>query len=60
MEKYEQELKDLQDVMYAMELRFTEREKAAQQEFQGVVDELKNKVSGMKDCEVSSYHLTII
>ena len=42
---YDQELKDLQDVMYAMELRYSEREKAAQQDFQGVVDELKNKVS---------------
>ena len=41
---YDQELKDLHDVMYAMELRYTEREKNAQQEFQGVVDELKNKV----------------
>ncbi len=45
MSKYDQELKDLKDVMYVMELKFSEREKSAQQEFQGDVDELKNKVS---------------
>ena len=40
----EQEMRDLHDILYAMELRFTERETEAQQEFQGLVDELKNKV----------------
>ena len=40
----EQEMRDLHDILYAMELRFTERETEAKQEFQGLVDELKNKV----------------
>ena len=44
LSKYDQELKDLKDVMYVMELKYSEREKSAQQEFQGDVDELKNKV----------------
>ena len=43
----EQEMRDLHDILYAMELRFTERETEAQQEFQGLVDELKNKVRTM-------------
>lgn len=41
---HDQEIKDLHDVLYAMELRYTERESDAQQEFQSLVDELKNKV----------------
>lgn len=41
---HEQEMKDLHDILYAMELRFNERESEAQQEFQSLVDELKNKV----------------
>lgn len=35
--------------MYAMELRFNERETEALQEFQGLVDDLKNKVREL-DC----------
>ena len=41
---HEQEMKDLNDVLYAMELRFSERESQAQQEFTSLMDELKNKV----------------
>lgn len=41
--RHDQETRDLHDIMYAMELRFTERETKAQQEFEGLVDELKNK-----------------
>lgn len=55
---YDQELKDLQDVMYAMELRYTDREKNAQQEFQGAVDELKNKVRAL--CSTSWSTLSIV
>ncbi|XP_003385231.1 PREDICTED: coiled-coil domain-containing protein 65-like [Amphimedon queenslandica] len=40
---HDQEVKDLHDILYAMELRFNERESEAQQEFQSLVDELKNK-----------------
>lgn len=39
-----QEMKDLGDVIYAMELRYNEREKEAVQEIQSIMDELKNKV----------------
>ena len=42
--KHESEGKDLSDVLYAMELRYTEREAEARQEFQSLMDELKNKV----------------
>ncbi len=42
--------------MYAMELKYTEREKTAQHEFQGVVDELKNKVNS-NTCIVDYYSL---
>ena len=43
--QHEAEMKNLSDVMYTMKLRCTERESEAQQEFQGMMDELKNKVS---------------
>ncbi len=42
---HEQEMKDLGDVMYAMELRCTQREAEAQQGFQSLMDDLKNKVT---------------
>lgn len=45
IEQHSSEMGDLRDVLYAMELRFTEREAEAEQEFQGMVDDLKNKVS---------------
>ena len=38
------EMKDMSDVMYAMQLRFKTRESEARQEFQSLMDELKNKV----------------
>ena len=44
LSSHEQEMKDLNDVLYAMELRFSERESQAQQEFTSLMDELKNKV----------------
>ena len=37
-------MRDLGDVMYAMELRHNERETRAKLEFQSLMDELKNKV----------------
>lgn len=46
--RQDQEKKDQQDILYAMELRYMEREAEAQQEFQSLVDELKNKVSACK------------
>ncbi len=42
--KHEKEMKDLGDVIYAMELRYSEREAEAAQNFQSLMDELKNKV----------------
>lgn len=44
MKKHEQEMKDLGDILYAMELKYNERETETQQEFQSIMDELKNKV----------------
>lgn len=41
---HEREMKELGDVMYAMELRYTQREAEAKQEFQSLMDDLKNKV----------------
>ena len=41
---HKKEMKDLSDVMYAMELRYGEREEAARQDHQSLMDELKNKV----------------
>ena len=38
-------MKELNDILYTMELRYRERETEAEQEFQGLMDELKNKVS---------------
>ena len=47
IDQHELEMRNLRDVMYAMELRFNERETEALQEFQGLIDELKNKVSAL-------------
>lgn len=44
IEHHEREISDLKDILYAMKLRFNERESEAEQEFQGLMDELKNKV----------------
>lgn len=43
--QHEAEMKELRDILYTMELRYRERETEAEQEFQGMMDELKNKVS---------------
>ena len=43
--QHEEEMKELKDILYTMELRYRERETDAEQEFQGMMDELKNKVS---------------
>ena len=42
--RHQQEMQDLQDIAYAMKLRFSEQESEALVEFQGLVDEIKNKV----------------
>ena len=42
--RHEHEMRDLGDVMYAMELRHNERETKAKLEFQSLMDEIKNKV----------------
>lgn len=41
----EQEMKELQDVLYAMKLTYSERETDAAHNFQSLMDELKNKVN---------------
>ena len=42
--RHEQEMRELSDIMLAMEIRFNERESEAMQEFQSIMDEIKNKV----------------
>ena len=42
--QHKQDMQDLRDIGYAMELRNTEQQTEAQMEFQGLVDEIKNKV----------------
>ena len=42
--EHEKQIKDLHDIMYAMELRFSERETEAKHEFESLIDEIKNKV----------------
>lgn len=58
--KHEQEMKDLSDVLYAMELKYNERETEAQQEYQSIMDELKNKVDGKLSVwsELSEYQIS--
>ena len=41
---HQQEMKDLSDVEYAMQLRYDERETNAEEDHQSLMDELKNKV----------------
>ncbi len=38
------EMKELQDILYAMKLTYTERERDAAHSFESLMDELKNKV----------------
>lgn len=45
IQEHEKQIKDLHDIMYAMELRFSERETEAKHEFESLIDEIKNKVS---------------
>ena len=45
---HEQEMKELQDVLYAMKLTYSERETDAAHNFQSLMDELKNKVNSIK------------
>jgi hypothetical protein len=42
--QHEAEMKELRDILYTMELRYRERETDAEHEFQGIMDDLKNKV----------------
>lgn len=42
--QHEAEMKELRDILYTMELRYRERETDAEHEFQGMMDDLKNKV----------------
>ena len=41
---HQKEMKDLSDVEYAMQLRYDERERRAEEDHQSLMDELKNKV----------------
>ncbi|KAL5477733.1 hypothetical protein EMCRGX_G024571 [Ephydatia muelleri] len=43
IQEHEKQIKDLHDIMYAMELRFSERETEAKHEFESLIDEIKNK-----------------
>ena len=45
--RHEQEMKDLGDIIYAMQLRYSDREAEALQNFQSLMDELKNKVKSI-------------
>ena len=42
--QHEQDMQDLRDIRYAMELRDDEHKSDILLEFQGLVDEIKNKV----------------
>ena len=50
---HQQEMKDLSDVEYAMQLRYDERETNAEEDHQSLMDELKNKVSSNITCFIS-------
>ena len=42
--RHDQEMRELSDITLAMEIRFNEREAEALQEYQSLMDEIKNKV----------------
>ena len=44
IEQHMQEMNDLQDIMFAMEQNFNERENEAKSDFHSMRDEIKNKV----------------
>ena len=44
IQQHQQEMTDLQDIMFAMEQNYNERENDAKSEFQSLRDEIKNKV----------------
>ena len=44
VQQNQRELTELQDIIFAMEQNFAERENEAKNEFQSIRDELKNKV----------------
>ena len=45
MEQHQQEIKELEDIMFAMDENFSERESEARTEFQSTRDEIKNRVT---------------
>lgn len=45
VEQHGSEMTELQDIMFAMEQNFNERENEAKSDFQSMRDEIKNKVS---------------
>lgn len=49
MSHHSQEMKELQDILYAMKLTYTERETDAAHSFESLMDELKNKVKYWKE-----------
>ena len=44
LDSHTREMSDLGDISYAMELQFNAREVDAQNDFQSIMDEIKNKV----------------
>ena len=50
--QHEAEMKELRDILYTMELRYRERETDAEHEFQGIMDDLKNKVIWVKTLQI--------
>lgn len=51
---HDHEMRELSDIMYAMELRYSERETEAAHNFQSLMDELKNKVHSNQLCTHTS------
>ena len=45
VEQHQQEMRELQDIIYAMDQNFAEQDAEAKAEFQSQRDELKNKVN---------------
>ena len=55
LEEHNREMTELQDIMFAMEQNFNDRENEAKSDFQSMRDEIKNKVCNFFSCVYVRY-----
>ena len=60
VEKHNNEISDLQDIMFSMDQNFKDRENEAKSDFQSTEDEIRNKVNRSFDICICMYNCRVI